>query len=128
MLQRLKEQARQLAAESYALYVAAQDPRTPWYARWLAAFVVAYALSPVDLVPDFIPVVGYLDDLVLVPVGVALAIWLIPKPIWQESRERAREMVPPDRPASRAVIVVVAAIWLAFAVFAIWLVAALLAD
>lgn len=121
MLQKLKQYARRAAAETYALYVAAQDARTPWYARWLAGFVVAYALSPVDLIPDFIPVLGYLDDLVFVPIGVAVAILLIPKPVWQESREKAREEVLPGPTYSHAVIAVVASMWLGFGVSAAWL-------
>lgn len=121
MLERLKQQARRAAAATYALYIAAQDPRTPWYARWLAGFVVAYALSPVDLIPDFIPVLGYVDDLVFVPIGVAIAVLMIPKPVWQESREKARDAVLPGPRSSRAVIAVVASIWLAFGVIALWL-------
>ncbi|MBL8056706.1 MAG: DUF1232 domain-containing protein, partial [Anaerolineales bacterium] len=77
-LERLRAHARALKAEAYALYLAARDPRTPWYARALAAGVAAYAFSPLDLIPDFIPVLGYLDDLVLVPLGIWLALRLIP--------------------------------------------------
>ena len=118
---RLKAYARRLAAESYALYIASQDPRTPWYARWLAAFMVAYALSPVDLIPDFIPVIGYLDDLLFVPLGIALAIWLIPKPVWRDSRARAREIVLPGPVESRTVTIVIVSIWVGFGVLAVWL-------
>ena len=89
LLERLKAHAARLKLEAHALYFAARDPRTPWYARWLVAAVVAYALSPVDLIPDFIPVLGYLDDLVPVPLGLLLAIRLTPKVVLVECRKRA---------------------------------------
>lgn len=85
-----KRRARQLKSETYALYLAARDPRTPWYAKALAICVVGYALSPIDLIPDFIPVVGYLDDLLLVPLGIALTLRLVPQYVLTESRERAQ--------------------------------------
>ncbi len=78
MPQRLKEKVRSLKAEIYCLYFAARHPRTPWYAKILVSFVAAYALSPIDLIPDFVPVLGYLDDLVLIPLGIVLTIRLIP--------------------------------------------------
>ena len=77
-LARWKMRARQLQAEVYALYLAYRDPRVPWYAKAVAACVVGYALSPIDLIPDFIPVLGYLDDLVLIPLGIALVLRMIP--------------------------------------------------
>ena len=89
LIERLKAHAARLKLEARALYLAARDPRTPWYARWLVAAVVAYALSPVDLIPDFIPVLGYLDDLILVPLGLLLAIRLTPEIVLIECRERA---------------------------------------
>lgn len=76
--EKLKQRARQLKAETFALYLAARHPDTPWYAKLLVATIVAYAFSPIDLIPDFIPIVGYLDDLVLIPMGIALAIKLVP--------------------------------------------------
>jgi uncharacterized membrane protein YkvA (DUF1232 family) len=79
----------QLKGDVRALALAARDPRVPWYAKGLALAVTAYALSPIDLIPDFIPVLGYLDDLVLVPLGIALTIRLIPTPVWAECRVRA---------------------------------------
>jgi len=85
-----KARARHLRAEVYALYLAYRDPRVPWYAKLLAVCVVGYALSPIDLIPDFIPVLGYLDDLVLIPLGVALALWMIPPAVMDECRARAR--------------------------------------
>ena len=84
-----KARARALKRDTYALYLACRDPRVPWYAKALAAAVVAYALSPIDLIPDFIPVLGYLDDLLLVPLGLALALRLIPAPVMAECRREA---------------------------------------
>ena len=78
-----------LRDETYALYVASRDPRTPWYAKLLVAAIVAYALSPIDLIPDFIPVLGQLDDLLLLPLGIALAIRLVPRAVLEEGRAEA---------------------------------------
>ena len=91
-----REYARQLKQETLALYLAYKDPRVPWYARLWTALVVAYALSPIDLIPDFIPIVGYLDDLVLLPIGFWLAIRLIPAPMLAECREQARAELQTD--------------------------------
>src|SRR5215510_13084224 len=91
-----RERARLLKREVYALYFACRDPRTPWYAKAIAACVVAYALSPIDLIPDFIPVIGYLDDLVIVPLGIALVLKLIPAEIMAE--HRALASAAQDRP------------------------------
>jgi uncharacterized membrane protein YkvA (DUF1232 family) len=110
MVQAWRQRARQIKRETYALYLACRDPRTPWYARAVVAAVVAYALSPIDLIPDFIPVLGYLDDLILVPIGIAVAIKLIPPPVLEEARARARAMV--DRPTSRTAGFVIVGIWL----------------
>jgi uncharacterized membrane protein YkvA (DUF1232 family) len=77
--------------ESYALLLASRDPRTPWYAKLLVAAVVAYAVSPIDLIPDFIPVLGQLDDLLLLPIGIALAIGMVPPAVLEESRARAAQ-------------------------------------
>jgi uncharacterized membrane protein YkvA (DUF1232 family) len=82
--------AKGLKSEIHALYLAARDPKTPWYAKALAVFIIGYALSPIDLIPDFIPLVGYLDDLVLVPACIALLIRMIPKGVLQECREKAQ--------------------------------------
>ncbi|MEW5870685.1 MAG: DUF1232 domain-containing protein [Chloroflexota bacterium] len=91
MLQKWKQAARLLKVEVYALYLAYRDARTPWYARILAACVVAYAFNPIDLIPDFVPILGYLDDLVLIPLGVKIALKLIPVEVMADSR--AREML-----------------------------------
>jgi len=120
-VERLKRWAQRLKVEVHALYLAYKDPRVPWYARVFAAVVVGYAFSPIDLIPDPIPVLGYLDDLVLIPLGVALAIRMIPPQVLAECREVAREMT--DRPVSRVAAIVVVALWAALAALAVWLVA-----
>src|SRR5262245_17661790 len=107
---RLRQWARRLKRDTLALYLAGRDPRTPWFARVLTAAVVAYALCPIDLIPDFVPVLGYLDDLVIVPAGLVIAIRLIPAPVMADCRERARSMS--DRPTSRLAVAVIVAIWL----------------
>src|SRR5919199_449798 len=116
-LDRLKQRARELRSDTYALYLAARDPRTPWLAKLLAAALVAYALSPFDLVPDFVPVLGYLDDLIIVPLGIALGLRLVPAEVLADCRERARARS--DRPVSTAGALIVVAVWLAVAA---WLV------
>ena len=117
-----KERARALKVEVYAVYLAYKDPRVPWYARVFAACVVGYAFSPIDLIPDPIPILGYLDDLVLVPLGIALAIRMIPPKVLAECREAAREVMQAGKPVNRAAAVVIIAIWLALAGLAIFLV------
>ena len=114
-----RERVRQLKAETYALYLAYRDPRVPLYARLFAACVVAYAFSPIDLIPDPIPVLGYLDDLILIPLGVALAIKMIPEPVLAECREKARQASRESRPVNRVAAGVVVAVWLALAALAI---------
>jgi uncharacterized membrane protein YkvA (DUF1232 family) len=84
-----RPRAEELKADMYALYLAARDPKVPWYAKGLALLVTAYAFSPIDLIPDFIPVLGHLDDLVLVPIGIALTLKLIPPRVWAECRVQA---------------------------------------
>jgi uncharacterized membrane protein YkvA (DUF1232 family) len=84
-----KQKARELRTETYALYLAVKDPRVPWYAKFSAVCVVAYALSPIDLIPDFIPVLGYVDDLILIPLGIALTIRMIPPDVLGMQSERA---------------------------------------
>jgi len=86
MLEKLKSRAHVLKHEAFAIYLAAKDPRTPWYAKALIFFVVAHTFSPIDLIPDFIPVLGYLDDLLITPLGIALAIRLIPPEVLEEAR------------------------------------------
>ena len=120
-----KQRARQLKAETYALYLAYRDPRTPWYARIVAAVVVGYAFSPIDLIPDFIPVLGYVDDLILVPFGIWLALKMIPPEVIAESRARAQESLANGKPVNRAAAVVIVAIWLLLAALGITLIARL---
>lgn len=114
-LAELKQRARHLKAETFALYLAARDPRTPWYAKLLVAGIVAYAFSPIDLIPDFVPVLGYLDDLVLIPMGIALAIKLIPHSVLAECRARANETLQNGKPVSRVAGAVIVVIWLGLA-------------
>jgi uncharacterized membrane protein YkvA (DUF1232 family) len=102
-----------------ALWIAAGDPRTPWSAKLVAGAVAAYALSPIDLIPDFIPVFGYLDDLVIVPIGILLAVRLVPPELMNEFRERATEVE--KRPSSRGGLVMIVCIWLLALVAAAWL-------
>jgi len=104
----------------YALYLAYRDPRVPWYARVFAACVVGYAFSPIDLIPDPIPVLGYLDDLILIPLGVALAIRMIPAEVLEDCREKARSAE--GRLVNRKAAVFVVAAWVVLAVLAIFLV------
>ncbi len=117
-----RQRARQLKTETYALYLAYRDPRTPWYARICAAVVVGYAFSPIDLIPDFIPVLGYLDDLVLVPLGVWLALKMIPAAVMAESRDKAQAIIANGKPVNRAAAVVIVAVWLLLAALGIALV------
>jgi len=107
--QRWQERAHRLKRDVVAIAFAVRDPRVPWYAKAMGACVVAYALSPIDLIPDFIPVLGYLDDLVLVPLGLLLVVHLIPADILAEHRVAAAKVV--DRPISRAGAMAVIAVW-----------------
>jgi len=86
-----KQRAEAMMSDVYALYLARGDPRIPWYAKAIIVLTVIYALSPIDLIPDFIPFLGYLDDLVIIPAGIALAIYLMPKDVWEEYRARAKD-------------------------------------
>lgn len=116
MLERWKQWAQTLKRDAHALYLAAYDPRVPWYAKALAIAVAAYAASPIDLIPDFIPVLGYLDDLIIVPLGSALIVRLIPVEVMAE--HRAAAMAASDRPVSRTAAAVFVAIWILSAGFA----------
>ena len=101
-----------LKRETLALYLAARHPRTPWYARMLVAAVAAYALSPIDLIPDFIPVLGLVDDVVLLPIAIALALRLVPADVIAECRTRAAEAFAAGRPVSRRAAVAIVLVWL----------------
>lgn len=116
-----KQKARQLKQETYTLFLACRDPRTPWYARLTAAAVVAYAVSPIDLIPDFIPVLGQLDDLLLIPFGVLIVRWMIPAPVMEDCRLRAQEVINQGKPVSWPAAVVIIGIWLFLAFFGYYL-------
>ncbi|PTM56584.1 YkvA family protein [Desmospora activa] len=109
-MKRLQAWAKQLKRELYALYFAYRHPRTPWYAKLLTALVVAYAFSPIDLIPDFIPILGYLDDLVLLPLGIALALRMIPADVLQQSRQQAEKME--SRPKNWVTAALILLVWL----------------
>ncbi|MFN8484026.1 MAG: YkvA family protein [Anaerolineae bacterium] len=111
--------ARRLKVEVYALYLAYRDPRVPWYARVFAVCVVGYAFSPIDLIPDPIPVLGYLDDLIIVPLGVMLALKMIPAEVMAECRAQAQEVMRQGKPVNRVAAIVIAAIWVALAALGI---------
>jgi uncharacterized membrane protein YkvA (DUF1232 family) len=119
-LEAWRQRARLLKREAYALYFACRDPRTPWYAKVVAATVVAYVFSPIDPIPDFIPVLGLLDELVVVPLGVALVLKMVPPEVLRESRERADRSG--ERPVSSVAAGFIVAVWLAVAAGAAFLV------
>ena len=120
--ERLKQKSRHLKIEIYALYLAYRDPRVPWYAKAFVALVVGYAFSPIDLIPDFIPVLGYLDDLILIPLGVAVALKMIPEKVMEDCRIRSKEMMTKKKPINRVAAVVIICIWLMLIVMTIALV------
>lgn len=113
MLERLKAWARTIRRDTHALYLGARDPRVPWYAKAFGLAVAAYALSPIDLIPDFIPVVGLLDEAILLPLAIVVAVRLIPRELMAEHRRAAAAAL--DQPASRASLVAVVAIWMILA-------------
>lgn len=124
----LKQRTHRLQAETSALYLAVRHPRTPWYAKLLAAAIVAYAFSPIDLIPDFIPVLGYLDELVLMPLRLALIIRLIPPPVLAECRAAAVASMPGNKPVSYAAAAVIVTIWLILAALGMGWIYRALAD
>ena len=115
----LKDWARAIKRDVHAIYLAARDPRVPWYAKALALCVAGYALSPIDLIPDFIPVIGYLDDLIIVPLDIVAVVKLIPPEIMAE--HRAAAAVAAERPVSRAAAVAIAFIWISSIALVGWL-------
>src|SRR5438874_1026011 len=114
----LHQRLRELKRETHALYLAARHPRTPWYAKLLIAGIVAYAASPIDLIPDFVPVLGVLDDLILLPLGIALAIRLVPREVLAECRANADAAAA--KPSSRAAAAVIIGIWIILAALCAW--------
>jgi uncharacterized membrane protein YkvA (DUF1232 family) len=119
MLSHLRHWARRLSRDGHAVYLAARDPRVPWYAKCLALAVAGYALSPIDLIPDFIPVIGYLDDLIIVPLGIRLVVLLIPDDVMAECRARAD--AAGQRPVSRAGMIAIIAVWIAVGLMVGWI-------
>jgi uncharacterized membrane protein YkvA (DUF1232 family) len=118
MLARLKGWAKTVKRDVIALFLAARDSRTPWYAKVMAGLVAAYALSPIDLIPDFIPVVGYLDDLVIVPLGIWIVVRLVPGDLMQEFRAEAARLEA--KPVSLAGALFIVALWIAAAGLLLW--------
>ena len=118
-IEKWKRRAKQLKIEIYAIYLAYKDPRVPWYARIFAACVAAYAFSPIDLIPDPIPILGYLDDLILIPLGVMLALKMIPEEVMSECRQRSQEIMRQGKPVNRIAAVVIIAIWILLAAMAV---------
>jgi uncharacterized membrane protein YkvA (DUF1232 family) len=120
VLSRLRDWARAIRRDVHAIYLASRDPRVPWYAKALAVCVAAYALSPIDLIPDFIPVLGYLDDAILLPLGVLLVVWMIPPDVMAE--HRAAAAIAAERPTSTSGTMFIVAVWIVLTVIAGWLV------
>ena len=119
MSEKWRQRASIIKRDAHALYLAARDPRAPWYAKALAIAVAAYALSPIDLIPDFVPVLGYVDDLIIVPAGIALVIRLIPPEIM--AQHRAMAIAVQDRPESRAAGVTIVTIWIVAIGLTLWI-------
>ena len=115
---RLWQWARLIKRDVTALWIAARDPRTPFVAKLVAVVITAYALSPIDLIPDFVPVLGYLDDMIIVPLGIMLAVRLIPVALLEEFRGRAAELA--EWPASRVGLAIIFTIWSAAASLLLW--------
>ena len=121
MLAALKQRARELKTEVLALFLAARHPRTPWYAKAFVVAIVAYALSPIDLIPDFIPVLGLVDEIVLLPFAITLAIKMIPDEVMDECRARARDERPDGTRAARIGAALIVLLWLVLiALAALW--------
>lgn len=116
-LEKLKNKAIEMKHNIFVLFLAYKDPRVPWYAKLLAALVVAYAFSPIDLIPDFIPILGYLDDLIIVPLGIALALKMIPQPVITECRERAEEIRKQGKPTNWLTGALFIIIWVLIAIW-----------
>jgi uncharacterized membrane protein YkvA (DUF1232 family) len=120
LISRLKKRADRLKREACALYFASRDPRVPWYAKTLMGLVLAYAFSPIDLIPDFIPVLGYLDDLIVVPLGIALVLKMIPAQVMIDARGKAEVLLEQGEPISRVGAFMVILIWLIVLTVVIW--------
>jgi uncharacterized membrane protein YkvA (DUF1232 family) len=114
-----RQRAKQLKMEVHTLYLAYRDPRTPWYAKLFIGCVVGYALSPIDVIPDFIPVLGYVDDMIIVPLGVAIALKMIPPGVLDDCREKARQAAGQKKPGNWLAAAVIIAVWIFVALFII---------
>jgi uncharacterized membrane protein YkvA (DUF1232 family) len=119
MIHQARQWTRVVKRDVHAIYLAARDPRVPWYAKVLALCVAGYALSPIDLIPDFVPVLGYLDDVIIMPLGIVAVVKLIPPEIMAE--HRALAAAAQDRPVSRTAAIVIAIVWAACIGLAGWL-------
>lgn len=117
VLDKVKAKAKEIKQNVFVLYLAYRDPRVPWYAKLLALCVVAYAFSPIDLIPDFIPILGYLDDLIIVPLGITLALKLIPQEVIQDSRDKAEEVRKNGKPKNWVTGVLFIIIWIMLAIW-----------
>lgn len=113
-----RQKAKLLKGEVFALYYAYKDPRVPWYAKIFIIIVVGYAFSPIDLIPDFIPILGYLDDFILIPLGVSIALKMIPAPVMEDARRKAAETKVKIKNWVAAVIII--ALWLALILWLLW--------
>lgn len=118
-MQTWKQQVRKLKKETYAIYLACKDSRVPWYARVFAGIIVAYAFSPIDFIPDFIPILGYLDDLLLVPLGIILVLKMIPPAVLEECRQKAEAAMGEGKPTNWIAAAVIVAIWLILGILAV---------
>ena len=119
LIEKWKQRAKQIKIEIFAMYLAYKDPRVPWYARIFAACVVGYAFSPIDLIPDPIPILGYFDDLILIPLGVVIALRMIPDEVMAECREQSQEIMRKGKPVNWIAAIVIIAIWILFAAIVI---------
>jgi uncharacterized membrane protein YkvA (DUF1232 family) len=119
MIEQARQWARVVKRDAHAIYLAARDPRVPWYAKALALGVAGYALSPIDLIPDFVPVLGYLDDVIIVPLGILAVVKLIPPEIMAEHRSLAA--APQDRPVSGTAAILIVILWTACIALTGWL-------
>jgi len=121
-MERLKKWARQLKKQIYIVYLSSKDRRVPWYTKVVALLVAAYALSPIDLIPDFIPVLGYLDDIILIPLGVWLVMKLVPDPVLHDLKKEAEELLNERKPPNYIAGIIIVCIWLAIGIGAIYLI------
>lgn len=128
MFETWKQRAVQLKREVYAVYFAYKDPRVPWYAKLLAACVVAYALSPIDLIPDPIPILGYLDDLVLLPLGIYLVLRWIPPEVMAECRAKAQATMSQNKPKNWIAAGVIITIWIILAAVSLYFIIHVMKD